>query len=111
MQLSQAESSVGICDFAKRAAGADRRELLMISDQSYARTRPIAKWRAVSRDKVSAIAASSMITKVVGPTAATHSERSPWSRDQVSLARVSVRIPVCSARTAAAADDGARPTS
>ena len=110
MQLGELEGAVGVRDVAKHAAGADRGELLIISDQSYARTRPIAKWRAVSRDKVSAIAASSMITKVVGPTAATHSERSPWSRDQVSLARVSVRIPVCSARTAAAAADGARPT-
>ena len=30
-----------------------------------------------------------MITNVDGPTAAAHSGRSPWSSDQVSLARVS----------------------
>jgi hypothetical protein len=47
-----------------------------------------------------------MITSVDGPTAAAQSGRSPWSSDQVSLARVSVRIPVCSARTAAAAAEG-----
>ena len=40
--------------------------------------------------------ASSMITKVDGPTAAAQSGRSPCCRDQVSLARVSVRMPVCS---------------
>jgi hypothetical protein len=45
---------------------------------------------------VSAIPASSMITKVDGPIAVAHSGRSPWSRDEVSLARVSVRILVCS---------------
>ena len=53
--------------------------------------------------------ASSMITKVDGPTAAAQSGRSPCWRDQVSLASVSVRMPVCSPRTAAAAADGARP--
>ena len=51
-----------------------------------------------------------MITNVDGSTAVAQSGRSPWSRDQVSLARVSVRMPVCSARMAAAAADGARPT-
>ena len=35
--------------------------------------------------------------------AAAQSGRSPWWREQVSLARVSVWMPVCSARTAAAA--------
>ena len=54
--------------------------------------------------------ASSMITSVDGPTAAAQSGRSPCWSDQVSLASVSVRMPVCSARTAAAAADGARPS-
>ena len=54
--------------------------------------------------------ASSMISSVDGPTAAAQSGRSPCCRDQVSLARVSARMPVCSARTAAAAADGARPS-
>ena len=53
--------------------------------------------------------ASSMITNVDGPTAAAQSGRSPCCKDQVSLARVSARMPVCSPRTAAAAADGARP--
>ena len=38
-----------------------------------------------------------MITRVDGPTAAAHSGRSPCCSDQVSLASVSVLIPVCSA--------------
>jgi hypothetical protein len=63
-----------------------------------------------SRVKVSAIPASSMITSVGGPIAAAESGSAPWSRDHMSLARVSVWMPVCSARTAAAAADGARPT-
>ena len=54
--------------------------------------------------------ASSMITNVDGPTAAAQSGSSPCCRDQVSLASVSVRMPVCSPRTAAAAADGARPS-
>ena len=54
--------------------------------------------------------ASSMITNVDGPTAAAQSGSSPCRSDQVSLARVSVRMPVCSPRTAAAAADGARPS-
>ena len=37
--------------------------------------------------------ASSMINKVDGPTAAAQSGRSPWSSDQVSLARVSAADP------------------
>ena len=55
--------------------------------------------------------ASSMINKVDGPTAAAQSGSSPCWRDQVSLARVSARMPVSSPRTAAAAADGARPSS
>src|SRR5829696_1958728 len=38
MQLSQAEGAVALLDVAKDAAGADRGELLIISDQSYVRT-------------------------------------------------------------------------
>ena len=40
--------------------------------------------------------ASSMITSVSGPIAAAQSGRSSWSMDQVSLARVSVRVPIWS---------------
>jgi hypothetical protein len=38
MQLSQAEGAVGVCDVTKHTAGADRGELLIISDQAYVRT-------------------------------------------------------------------------
>ena len=38
MQLGQAEGAVGVFDVAQHTAGADRGELLIISDQSYART-------------------------------------------------------------------------
>jgi hypothetical protein len=38
MQLSQAEGAMGVLDVAKDTAGADRGELLIISDQSDART-------------------------------------------------------------------------
>ena len=34
MQLGQAEGAVGVCDVAKHAAGADRGELLIITDQA-----------------------------------------------------------------------------
>ena len=36
--LGQAEDAVGVLDIAKHTAGADRGELLIISDQSYVRT-------------------------------------------------------------------------
>ena len=101
---------MGVFDVAEDAAGADRGELLIITDQPDTRT--AIRWRTgrrVSRVRVSAMPASSMITKVDGPTAAAQSGSSPCCRDQVSLARVSARMPVCSPRTAAAAADGARP--
>jgi len=58
---------------------------------------------------VSAIPASSMMINVDGPTVAAQSGSCPFWSDQMSLAMVSVWMPVCSARTAAAAADGARP--
>jgi len=39
MQLGQAEGAVGVLDVAEDAAGADRGELLIISDQPDTRTR------------------------------------------------------------------------
>ena len=38
MQLGQAEGAVGLLDVAEHAAGADRGELLIITDQSDTRT-------------------------------------------------------------------------
>ena len=64
-------------DVAEDAAGADRGELLIITDQADTGTAPMANWTAVSRDKVSAMPASSMINNVVGPTVAAQSGRSP----------------------------------
>jgi hypothetical protein len=51
--------------------------LLIITDQADTRTRSMANWTAASRDRVSAMPASSMITKVDGPTAAAQSGSSP----------------------------------
>ena len=101
---------MAVLDVAEDTAGADRGELLIISDKRTLAPRLMANWTAASSDKVSAMPASSMINKVDGPTAAAHSGMSPCCSDQVSFARVSLRIPVCSARTAAAAADGARPS-
>ena len=53
--------------------------------------RSMTNWTAVSRVRVSAMPASSITTRVVGPMRSTQSGSSPGSRDQVSLARVSVR--------------------
>jgi hypothetical protein len=54
--------------------------------------------------------ASSITTRVEGPISRAHWGRSPFSNDQVSLARVSVLAPICSRSAAAAAAEGARPT-
>ena len=97
MQLGELQGAVGVFDVAEDAAGADRGELLIITDQPDTAHRD--RWRTgrrVSRVRVSAMPASSMITKVDGPTAAAQSGSSPCCRDQVSLARVSARMPVCS---------------
>ena len=47
MQLGQAEGAVGVCDVAKDTAGADRGELLIISDQG-AHSHPD-RWRTGRR--------------------------------------------------------------
>ena len=70
---------------------------------------PVTKSATAARERVSAIPASSMTTRVSGPMRWAQSGRSSWSMDQVSLARVSVPAPSCSRRTAAAAADGASP--
>ena len=76
-------------DVAEDAAGADRSELLIIADQSDVRAAPDGELGGGVGDKVSAnvectptshqcgMPASSMITRVDGPTAAAHSGRSP----------------------------------
>src|SRR5674476_1387910 len=72
--------------------------------------RPTTNSTAASRERVSAIPASSITTSVEGPICCAHPGRSPCPSDQVSLARVSVLAPICSRSAAAAAADGARPT-
>ena len=54
---------------------------------------------AVSRDKVAAMPASSIMINVAGPTPVAQSGSSPCRKDQVSLATVSVRMPVCFTET------------
>jgi hypothetical protein len=71
---------VGVGDVAQYAAGADRGELLIISDQSDVRASIEANWTTVSRDRVSARPTSSMISSVVGLTTAAQSGRSPCCR-------------------------------
>ena len=71
--------------------------------------RPMMNWTAVSRVRVSAIPASSMITNVDRPMRPAQSGRSAWWMDQVSLASVSAGAPVWSRSCAAAAADGASP--
>ena len=77
VQLGEAESAVGVCDVAEDTAGADRGELLIITNKPDACTASQANCTAVSRVRVSAIPASSMITRVDGPTAVAQSGSSP----------------------------------
>ncbi len=63
----------------------------------------------VSRVRVPAIPASSMMTRLLRPRALSQAGWSSCSRDQTSLARVSAWAPIWSPRVAAAVADGARP--
>jgi len=58
---------------------------------------------------VPAMPASSMTTRVLESMSRTHWGMGSWVRDQVSLARVSVREPICSRSIDAATAEGARP--
>jgi hypothetical protein len=108
MQLGQAEGAVALLDVAEDIAGADRGELLIISDQSYVRTAIDGELDGGVEERVSAMPASSMITSVDGPIGAAHSGSSACCNDQISFASVSVRMPTCSRRTAAAVGARAR---
>ena len=77
MQLGEMEGAVGLFDVAQDAAGTDRGELLIITDQPDTAPRSIANCTAASRERVSAMPASSMITSVDGPTVAAQSGSSP----------------------------------
>ena len=65
---------MGVGDVAEDAAGADRGELLTSPTSRTLAPRFMANCTVASRDKVSAMPASSMITSVDGPTAARNSE-------------------------------------
>ena len=67
VQFGEVEGAVGVLDVAEDAAGADGGELLIIADQPDTRPRSMAYWMAVSRVRVSAIPASSMMIRVAGP--------------------------------------------
>ena len=78
-QLGQVQRAVGGGDVAQDAAGADRGELLVVADQPDLPPRAVTKSTAASRERVSAIPASSMTTRVRGPIGARPSRgRSPW---------------------------------
>ena len=83
------QRAVGLFDVAEDAAGADRGELLIITDQPDTCTSIDGELHGGVEVRVSAMPASSMITNVDGPTAAAQSGNSPCCSDQVSLARVS----------------------
>ena len=100
-----------ILDVTEHAAGTDRSELLIITDQpDTLLPRPITNLeRRCPGRGVSAIPASSMITNVDRPMRSAQSGRSLWWMDQVSFANVSVGAPVASRSCIAAAADGANP--
>ncbi len=110
MQLGQAEGAVGVLDVAEDTAGADRGELLIISDQSDTRTAIDGELDGGVEGQGVGHAGFVDDHQCRRADRAAQSGRLPCCSDQVSLARVSVRMPVCSARTAAAAADGARPS-
>ena len=98
------------CDVAEDTAGADRGELLIITDQPHTPTATDHELDGGVEGQ--GVGHPGFVDDHQGRRAdrAAQSGRSPCCSDQVSLASVSVRMPVCSARTAAAAADGARPS-
>ena len=112
MQRGQAEGAIGVLDVAEDTAGADRGELLIIAHQSDTPT-------PTDHELDSGIEGQ----RVSHPGLVNdHQGRRPDPRSpirqitmlqrpgEVSLVSVSERMPVCSPRTAAAAADGASPT-
>ena len=82
---------MGGWDVAQDAAGADRGELLVVADEPDAAAAVRMRLTTVSRERVSAMPASSMMTRVLGSDLLqAQSGRSPVLRCQASLARVSV---------------------
>jgi hypothetical protein len=70
VQLAQLEGAVGVLDVAEDAAGADRGELLIITEQPATRTATNSELDDGVKGQGVGMPASSMINKVDGPTAA-----------------------------------------
>jgi hypothetical protein len=81
MQFAQPEGAVAGLDVAEDATGTDRSELLIITDRPDTATAAAVNRTAVSREMVSAIPASSMITNVERPMRSAQSGRSLCSMD------------------------------
>ena len=77
VHLGEMERAVGVVVVAEDAAGADRGELLIVTDQPDARTSVDGELDGGVEGGVSAMPASSMITNVDGPTRA-QAGRSSW---------------------------------
>ena len=103
VQLCETQRAVALLDVAEHAAGADRGELLIITDQSD--TRPAVDGEPDGGVEGQSVGHAGLVDddqrRRSDPVA---QSGSPLLRsDQVSLAKVSVRMPVCSPSTAAAA--------
>ena len=102
VKLGELQGAVNMFDVAKDTAGTDGSELLIITNQPD--TRPTVESETDGGVEGQSVShpASSMMINVDGPTVAAQSGSCPFWSDQMSLAMVSVWMPVCSARTAAA---------
>ena len=111
VQLCEAEGAMGVGDIAEDTAGADRGKLLIITDQPDTRT--ATDGELDGRVEGEGVGHAGFVDDHQCRRADRGWPVGQWPcrNDQVSLARVSARIPVCSPRTAAAAADGARPSS
>jgi len=100
---------MGVGDIAEDTAGADRGKLLIITDQPDTRT--ATDGELDGRVEGEGVGHAGFVDDHQCRRADRGWPVGQWPcrNDQVSLARVSVGIPVCSARTAAAAAEGARP--
>jgi hypothetical protein len=80
-------------DVAEHPAGTDRRQLLVVTDEpdTAAPINDISNG-GVERERVSAMPASSITTRVDGPMPATQSGTLPCCSEVVSLASVSVWV-------------------
>jgi hypothetical protein len=77
VQFAQPHRSMTGFDIAEYAAGSDRGELLIILDEPDAASAADDELHSVSNERVSAIPASSMITKADRPMRCAQSDRSP----------------------------------